>query len=96
MRLTPFYCGPNDYRVVSQSGCRVNGVVQYGGKDLQFPTLQAAEEYLYSPCTYGYGSPCCSERYGGTCCDPVDYGGTRLMSDRAFRSRHRRDYSYWW
>lgn len=96
MRLTPFYCGPNDYRVVNQSGCRVNGVVQYGGKDLQFPTRQAAEEYLYSPCTYGYGQPCCdSGGYSGVCCDPLDYG-SRMMSDRAFQSRGRRNFGYGW
>jgi hypothetical protein len=98
MRLTPFYCGPNNYRVVNQTRGRVNGVVQYGGQDLQFQTLQAAQEYLYSPCTYGYGAPCCNDygSGGGAHCDPLSYG-THLMSDRAFQSRHWRNRSnYWW
>lgn len=95
MRLVPVQVGPNDYRVINQGG---RHVVQYGGKDLQFPTLQAAQTYLYSPCEYGYGQPCCNVDQGGSRCDPLDYG-THLMSDRAFKSRHwrnRGNYYFWW
>ena len=94
MRLTPVQVGPNDFRVINQGG---RNVVQYGGKDLQFPTLQDAQRYLYSPCEYGYGAPCCNTHYdAGHCCDPLSYGGGHVPSDRAFQSRHWHNRGYYW